>query len=68
MGLKEYNEKFFNVLQNFTKKHRKPYIAIHLINGIQMLTLYSYCAFLLSTGTLTAGDFMLYIFFYSLFT
>jgi len=59
--LKEYNEKFFNVLQNFTKKHRKPYIAIHLINGIQILTLYSYCAFLLSKGLLTSGDFMLYI-------
>lgn len=59
--LKEYNEKFFNVLQNFTKKHRKPYIAVHLINGIQMLTLYSYYAFLLSNGQLTSGDFMLYI-------
>ena len=59
--LKEYNEKFFNVLQDFTKKHRKPYIAVNLINGLQMLILYSYCAFLLSKGRLTSGDFMLYI-------
>ncbi|MBS6447460.1 MAG: ABC transporter ATP-binding protein [Clostridiales bacterium] len=59
--LKEYNEKFFNVLQNFTKKHKKTYIAIHLINGIQMLIVYSYCAYLLSKGIITSGDFMLYI-------
>lgn len=59
--LKEYNEKFFNVLQNFTKKHKKSYVTIHLINGVQMLTLYSYCAFLLFNGRLSSGDFMLYI-------
>ena len=59
--LKEYNEKFFNILQNFTKKHKKTYIAIHLINGIQMLIVYSYCAYLLSKSIITSGDFMLYI-------
>ena len=59
--LKEYNEKLFNVLQNFTKKHTKIYIAIHLIDGIQMLIVYSYCAYLLSKSIITSGDFMLYI-------
>lgn len=59
--LKEYNEMFFRVLQSFTKKQKKTYIAVHLINGIQMIILYLYCAYLLSQGIITAGDFMLNI-------
>ena len=59
--LKEYNEMFFRVLQGFTKKQKKTYIAVHLINGIQMIILYLYCAYLLSQGIITAGDFMLNI-------
>ncbi len=59
--LKEYNEMFFRVLQSFTKKQKKTYIAVHLINGIQMIIVYLYCAYLLSQGIITAGDFMLNI-------
>lgn len=59
--MEEYNEKYFKVLRSFNKKEKKAYIGVCLLNGIQMATVYSYCAYLFFQGELTAGDFMLHV-------
>lgn len=59
--LKEYNEKYFRVLRKFNKKRKKNYIIVCLMNGIQMAVVYSYCAYLFFLGSVSVGDFMLYV-------
>ena len=59
--MEEYNEKFFKILRSFNKKQKRAYIGVCLLNGIQMATVYFYCAYLCFRGSLTVGDFMLHV-------
>lgn len=56
--LKEYNEQFFNILQNFTKKNKKLYIISNIVNSFQLLAIYGYCTVLFAQGQISAGDFL----------
>lgn len=58
--LREYNDKLFETLHNFTKKQKNPHLIIEIINAAQLLIVYAFCAFRLAYGGITSGDFMLY--------
>ncbi|MCI8589156.1 MAG: ABC transporter ATP-binding protein [Clostridiales bacterium] len=58
--LREYNDKLFASLHKFTKKRKKPYLVIEIINAIQLFAVYSFCAYQMVSEGISAGDFMLY--------
>lgn len=58
--LREYNDKLFASLHKFTKKRKKPYLVIEIIDAIQLFTVYAFCAYQMVSEGISAGDFMLY--------
>ena len=58
--LREYNDRFFASLQKFTRKRKKPYLVIEIINAVQLFAVYAFCAYQLFAEGIGAGDFMLY--------
>lgn len=58
--LREYNDKLFASLHKFTKKRKKPYLAIEVINAVQLFAVYAFCAYQMVSDGISAGDFMLY--------
>lgn len=58
--LREYNDKLFASLHKFTKRKKKPYLIIEIINAVQLFVVYAFCAYQMVLGGISAGDFMLY--------
>ena len=58
--LREYNDRFFASLQKFTRKRKKPYLVIEIINAVQLFAVYAFCAYQMFAEGIGAGDFMLY--------
>ena len=58
--LREYNDKLFASLHKFTKRKKKPYLIIEIINAVQLFAVYGFCAYQMVSEGISAGDFMLY--------
>lgn len=58
--LREYNDKLFASLHKFTKRKKKPYLIIEIINAVQLFAVYAFCAYQMVSEGISAGDFMLY--------
>ena len=58
--LREYNDKLFAALHSFTIKQKNPRLIIEIINSVQLLAVYAFCAYRMVSDGMSAGDFMLY--------